>query len=355
MWLGRSLALPELGEVNWPGSTIVGNLAMAGFDLGELLPYYLDETDEQIGALNDALLKLEQDPSDAAVLREAFRMIHSIKGSSTVMGFDQVKHLTHHLETFFDQLRAGKRELDRPTLDLSFRCLDGLRDYHRELRSGNQDAVDLSGLTASVVASLGFGPTTTTATAAAALPSAQPAPAVVSDRPTSEAGGLRLTVVFDPGLPWADMKAKLVLNRLATRARILASDPKADQIEGVENLQNFTVWLIPECDVAELRTQADVDGVVAIFIEEEAAADIPSEPAESPQANPPVPSPMQQGRPPATPKSGCPGRGAGCAVEAIIRAGSEASGARQEGRRDASGRRRSARPPDEPRGRAGDQ
>src|SRR6202034_1486842 len=102
----------------------------------------------------DALLKLERDPADEAVLREAFRMVHSIKGSSTVMGFDQVKHLTHHLETYFEQLRSGQRTLDRPTLDLSFRCLDGLRDYHRHLRSGNQDAVDLSGLTRQVLASL---------------------------------------------------------------------------------------------------------------------------------------------------------------------------------------------------------
>jgi two-component system chemotaxis sensor kinase CheA len=247
---------------------------MGGFDLGELLPYYLDETDEQIGALNDALLKLERDPADAPVLREAFRMIHSIKGSSTVMGFDQVKHLTHNLETFFDQLRAGKRDLDRPTLDLSFRCLDGLRDYHRELRSGNQDAVDLSGLTAAVVASLGFGP----------APEAPTSPSSPSVAPfvesTSEPDGLRLTVVFDPGLPWADMKAKLVLNRLATRSRILASDPKADQIEGIENLQNLTVWLVPECDLGELKTLADVGGVVAVFIEKEAADDVASVPAQ---------------------------------------------------------------------------
>lgn len=29
---------------------------MPGFDLAELLPYYLDETDEQIVAMGDALL-----------------------------------------------------------------------------------------------------------------------------------------------------------------------------------------------------------------------------------------------------------------------------------------------------------
>ncbi len=53
---------------------------MSGFNLAELLPYYLDETDEHIAALNAALLRLEQDSTDAKALQEAFRMYHSIKG-----------------------------------------------------------------------------------------------------------------------------------------------------------------------------------------------------------------------------------------------------------------------------------
>ena len=124
---------------------------MSGFDLSELLPFYLDETDEQIAALNDALLRLEQDPTDAKALAEAFRMFHSIKGASVVMGFDPVNRLTHNLESLFDQLRNKKRTLDRPVLDLTFRCLDELRDYHRELRAEGQSTSDLAGLTPLVV------------------------------------------------------------------------------------------------------------------------------------------------------------------------------------------------------------
>ncbi|WP_435009905.1 chemotaxis protein CheA [Tundrisphaera lichenicola] len=237
---------------------------MAGFDLSELLPYYLDETDEQIEALNEALLKLERDPADDAVLREAFRMVHSIKGSSTVMGFDQVKRLTHHLETYFDQLRAGQRTLDRPTLDLSFRCLDGLRDYHLQLRSGNQDAVDLSGLTRDVLASL--------ENREVAAPPPEGIPAL--DTPTAppvveEPECLRVTVHFSAGLAWADMKAKLVLNRLSGRSRVLATEPSAESIDGIEQLSEFTTWLIPECDLETLRSLADVEGVTRIVIEPE--------------------------------------------------------------------------------------
>ncbi len=124
---------------------------MSGFNLAELLPFYLDETDEHIAALNDSLLRLEQDPTDVKALQEAFRMFHSIKGASVVMGFKPVNQLTHHLESLFEQLRSKKRSLDRPILDLTFRCLDELRDYHRDLRAKGESGVDLSGLVARVI------------------------------------------------------------------------------------------------------------------------------------------------------------------------------------------------------------
>src|SRR5207253_7754378 len=127
---------------------------MSGYDLEGLMPFYLDETDEQIAGLNEMLLQLERAPGDEKALREAFRLVHSIKGASTVMGFAQVKALAHHLETFFERLRAGTRALDRPSLDLFFACLDALRDYHVDLRARGQSDVDLSGLTKQVIGRL---------------------------------------------------------------------------------------------------------------------------------------------------------------------------------------------------------
>src|SRR5436305_5288377 len=149
---------------------------MSGFDLSELLPFYLDETDEHIAALNDALLRLEQDPTDAKALAEAFRMFHSIKGASVVMGFEPVNRLTHNLESLFDQFRSKKRTLDRPVLDLTFRCLDELRDYHRQLRAEGQSAVDLAALTPLVIEALNTP-------SAAPPPSPGPPPAPASAPP----------------------------------------------------------------------------------------------------------------------------------------------------------------------------
>src|SRR4029079_5888942 len=149
---------------------------MSGFDLSELLPFFLDETDEHIAALNDALLRLENDPADAPALAEGVRMFHSIKGASVVMGFEPVNRLTHNLESLFDQFRSKKRTLDRPVLDLTFRCLDELRDYHRQLRAEGQSAVDLAALTPLVVEAL-KNPSASPAPAPAPAPALAPTPA----------------------------------------------------------------------------------------------------------------------------------------------------------------------------------
>ena len=192
---------------------------MSGFNVAELMPFYLDETDEHIAGLNDALLRLEQDPADAKALQEAFRIFHSIKGSSVVMGFQPVNQLTHHLESLFDQLRSKKRMLDRLALDLTFRCLDELRDYHRDLRAQGQSEVDLSGSIARVVEHLSQ---TTGSPQAATQPSVSTAARTWLDKGAKTA----VVVTFQANLPLADMKARLVLNRLSTKARIISTDPR---------------------------------------------------------------------------------------------------------------------------------
>ena len=54
-------------------------------------------------------------------------------------------------------------------------------------------------------------------------------------------GGIAVTVVFEPNLPLADMKARLVLNRLSSRGGSCRTDPPAEQLDEVESLPRFTV------------------------------------------------------------------------------------------------------------------
>ncbi len=258
---------------------------MSGFNLAELMPFYLDETDEHIAGLNDALLRLEQDPADARALQEAFRMFHSIKGASVVMGFDPVNRLTHHLESLFEQLRSKKRQLGRPDLELTFRCLDTLRDFHRDLRAHGQSPADLSALTAEVEAAVRGAPAAAAAVEAVPPPTipapvsmsvSVPAPAAPPPAASfDESGRVTVTVVFEPNLPLADMKARLVLNRLSSRARVISTDPPAEKLDEVDPLSRFTVVLAADVPPDELRALADVEGVTEIRVQSAGQAEAP--------------------------------------------------------------------------------
>ena len=272
---------------------------MSGFDLASLLPYYLDETDEQIVGLSDALLKLERDPADAAALREAFRLIHTIKGSSMVLGFGPVKDLTHHLEAYFDGLRSGKRVLHRPALDLCFECLDALRDYHKDLRAKGESNVDLAGFTAR-------------AGAISDDPGNAPAPArltsVVPTAPRFDASPvLCITLRFEANLPWPDMKAKLVLNRLAAKGRVLTTEPPGDHLEEIEALHQFRIWIDTDASADELRALADVDGVAEVRVDLVAGSGVaPPKAAEPPAPVIEEPEPEPEPTAPSPPLSASP-------------------------------------------------
>ena len=200
-------------------------------------------------------------------------MFHSIKGASVVMGFQPVNRLTHHLESLFEQFRSKKRTLDRPVLDLTFRCLDELRDYHRDLRAQGQSEVDLSALTAQVeAASSRDGDAATAEPIPAATPlapdagrrrAAAPGPSR-RRREFDEPGRIAVTVVFEPDLPLADMKARLVLNRLSSRGRVLATDPPAEKLDEVESAVAVHGLAGGRCDIDELRALADVEGVAEV-------------------------------------------------------------------------------------------
>jgi len=105
-------------------------------EMGDYLRLYLDETNEQLDSLVEIFLQLENQAPTPEELNEAFRLIHSIKGSSALLGLDRITSLTHHLETHFEKLRSGKQELNTPTIDVVLRCIDFLRESNQHLQDG---------------------------------------------------------------------------------------------------------------------------------------------------------------------------------------------------------------------------
>ena len=105
-------------------------------EMNDYLRLYLDETNEQLDSLVEIFLQLEHQTPTPEDLNEAFRLIHSIKGSAALLGLDRITSLTHHLETHFERLRSGKQKINTSTIDVVLRCIDFLRQSNQHLQEG---------------------------------------------------------------------------------------------------------------------------------------------------------------------------------------------------------------------------
>ncbi|MCZ4291486.1 chemotaxis protein CheA [Hoeflea alexandrii] len=66
------------------------------------------EAAEQLEVIEAGLLDLTRDLGDKAQIDAVFRGLHTLKGSGSMFGFDQLAAFTHHCETAFDRVRKGE-------------------------------------------------------------------------------------------------------------------------------------------------------------------------------------------------------------------------------------------------------
>jgi two-component system chemotaxis sensor kinase CheA len=67
---------------------------------------FVEECDELLAELEQALLSLEENPSDPDLINSLFRSVHTIKGSAGVFSFDHLVSFTHVVENLIDDARS---------------------------------------------------------------------------------------------------------------------------------------------------------------------------------------------------------------------------------------------------------
>jgi len=103
-------------------------------DLSEFLDVFLEECFEGLEVMESGLLNLDEG-TDLEEINTIFRAAHSMKGGSAAFGFNHISEFTHVMETLLDQLRSGKRSVDRASVDLLLASVDVLRAMVEGLKS----------------------------------------------------------------------------------------------------------------------------------------------------------------------------------------------------------------------------
>ena len=73
----------------------------------ELLKDFLAESAEQVEAIGAQLVRFEQDPSDARIIANIFRLIHALKGTCGFLNLTRLERIAHCAEALIDNLRDG--------------------------------------------------------------------------------------------------------------------------------------------------------------------------------------------------------------------------------------------------------
>ncbi|HEX3478306.1 MAG TPA: response regulator [Kofleriaceae bacterium] len=183
----------------------------------DMIELFFDEASERIAALAGKLIEIERRPGDGELVRDVFRDLHTVKGSSAMVGLRPIHQLAHAAEDLVGQIRDAGRAVDGTVVDALLAALDALRDMLAEARAGRSIAID----PAPVIARLrnpGAAPPAPPAPTAA-----DPGAAVArAAAPVADAARQTIRVDFDKLDRLLNLVGELVLGRDSLRGAVHA-------------------------------------------------------------------------------------------------------------------------------------
>ncbi|HEY4788901.1 MAG TPA: Hpt domain-containing protein, partial [Bacteroidales bacterium] len=109
-------------------------------DISHLKQKFIDEAGVLLTSLDNLLIELEKGNNDQSV-NEVFRIIHTIKGTSGMFGFEKVVEITHETESLYDLVRSGKLNLTSELVEFSFSIADHIRALISDEEFVNEDNI----------------------------------------------------------------------------------------------------------------------------------------------------------------------------------------------------------------------
>lgn len=108
--------------------------------MDEIVQEFLVESHENLDQLDRDFVELERTPESRELLASVFRTIHTIKGTSGFLGYNNLEQVTHVGENLLARLRDGDRYLDGATTDVLLRMVDAVRTILAAIEATGVDA-----------------------------------------------------------------------------------------------------------------------------------------------------------------------------------------------------------------------
>ncbi|NRG17414.1 chemotaxis protein CheW [Rhizobiales bacterium] len=102
--------------------------------MDDLLSEFLTETNESLDVVDVELVKFEQEPNNATILDNIFRLVHTIKGTCGFLGLPRLEALAHAAETLMGKFRDGS-PVTPEAVSLILNSIDRIKEILSELEA----------------------------------------------------------------------------------------------------------------------------------------------------------------------------------------------------------------------------
>ncbi|WP_104698046.1 MULTISPECIES: hybrid sensor histidine kinase/response regulator [unclassified Helicobacter] len=109
-------------------------------EMQEIIEDFLVEAFELVEQLDQDLIELEHNPKDPDLLNRIFRVAHTIKGSSSFLGFNILTNLTHNMEDVLNKARKEELIITPSIMDVVLESIDLMKALLQSIRENKDDS-----------------------------------------------------------------------------------------------------------------------------------------------------------------------------------------------------------------------
>ena len=228
--------------------------------MDELTSVFIQEGREQLQAMEDGLLQLEQQPDNHDNINSIFRAAHTIKGASGVIECHFIEAFTHKAENVLDRLRNGEIQVSSELTGLLLRCCDHLGRLMDVLEAGQAEPpAEVSAAGNTLLEEL-------SAYMVTPEPSAGGMVEAESEVETSGGGVVNtdswhISVRFGPHMLRGGMDPLSFLRYLTSLGEILALETIPDALPAADEMDPEACYLGFEIRLQTRATKADIERV----------------------------------------------------------------------------------------------
>jgi two-component system chemotaxis sensor kinase CheA len=216
--------------------------------------FYQEEAVELLSSLEEVVLLLEKDPENNDQINRLFRIVHTIKGSGAMFGFQKIADFAHHLETVLDTVRKRELSITPELINLLLRSRDLIQEMlytPKEEADRNPEEMDR------ILAALGEFQ--------GEIPSGIPEETFSPEEPTaapSQTASYRVRIKLSPQVMMTGMDPLCLLKELQSlgECAVAVQTDRVPQLDGIDPEQCYLYW-----DVI-INTGSSLEDLRSIFL-----------------------------------------------------------------------------------------